>query len=146
MPDRAKTAAILLIIGGAIILVGGVLSASAGSFISHLNSTTIVGYQNNLTSSLPPSYANNSTFVRQLGGLTEGVGIAGLAFGLIIIVLGALIYTKQERIKLFSAITLILGVLSLADLGGFVIGFLLVLIGSILGLLYKPGTKQAKQG
>ncbi|MEM4155355.1 MAG: DUF6114 domain-containing protein [Archaeoglobaceae archaeon] len=75
-----------------------------------------------------------------IGGLLIGLGIVGLVFGVLVIV-GALMINSGEkgRVTTGSIIVLVFSILSLFVVGGgFIIGFLLGLIGSIIGLAWKP--------
>ncbi len=47
------------------------------------------------------------------------------------------------RVKMFGAVALVFALISLLNAGGFVIGFILALIGSILALIYKGDAARA---
>jgi hypothetical protein len=118
-PKKPNGAMILSILGGLFILLGGllifVLFNLVGGFASFIPGTA--------------------------GALSAGkaLGIGGLLSGLVAMVLGVLVRVKPN---LHAVIGIILVVIAFSSFvtaaGGFVIGFLLTLVGGILALLYKP--------
>lgn len=82
-------------------------------------------------------------FVGGLGALIIVLGIIGLVFGIIIIVGAAMINSGDpSKVRTGSIIVLIFSILSLPlSGGGFIIGFILALVGSILGLVWKPSER-----
>lgn len=75
-----------------------------------------------------------------LGGAMVALSVLGLIFGILVIV-GALMINSgvPSKVKTGSIIVLVFSILSLPTVGGgMVIGFLLGLIGGILGLVWKP--------
>src|SRR2546426_11214966 len=108
---------VLSLIGGIFILLGGLVFAFAGSLISSLN---VTGTGN-------------------AGDIVTVLGILGLIFGLVIIVGSFMMYSKPTSHTMWGVIILVLSLVSwVTSLGGFVIGFLLALIGGILGIVFKP--------
>jgi hypothetical protein len=74
-------------------------------------------------------------FSSGLGALT---GIVGIITGIIMIVSAVMVNTTDKsKIKTWSIIGLVFSIVSLLGGGGVIIGFLLGLIGGILGLTYK---------
>jgi len=69
--------------------------------------------------------------------------ILGLIWGILVIIGAALVYTGGPgKVKAGSIIGLIFGLLSLLEIAGALyIGFILALIGAILGLVWKPPAK-----
>ena len=108
-------------------MLGGVLQAFVGALISGIGTTS--------------GTANATGF-----GSTVGIlGIIGIIFGIIMIVGGIMMYTNPSSHTLWGVIVLLLSIFSFAtsSLGGFFIGFLLGLIGAILGLVFKPSMAPA---
>ncbi|MCL4411602.1 hypothetical protein M1329_01555, partial [Candidatus Marsarchaeota archaeon] len=65
-------------------------------------------------------------------------GVLGIVSGIIMILASVMLYnTNVSKVKTWSIIALVFSIISLGAFGGFVIGFILGLIGSILGLTYK---------
>ena len=117
MGDKPTAAMVLSLIGGLFVIFGGAALAFVGSLIGSLNVTG--------------TGAASSTAL--------GLGIAGVIMGIIMVVGGFMMYSKPTSAKMWGVIVLILSIISwVTALGGFLIGFLLGLIGSILALTFKP--------
>lgn len=119
MADKPTTAFALSLVGGIFILLGGLVYVALGSVIGGL------GFG--------------------LGGAAlAGIGAFGLICG-ILTILGAVWINSGEESKVRngSILVLIFSILSwFGAAGGFFIGFLLGLIGAILGLTWKPSTTE----
>lgn len=115
VPAEKPTAAMVLsIIGGVFILLGGLAEIAVGSVISSL--TLGVG-----------------------GGVVIGLGALGLVLGILILVFGILVHSHPEQHTLYGVLIVVFSIVSLVSfVGGFVIGFILALIGGILALTFKP--------
>ncbi len=122
MADKPTAAFVLSLIGGIFVLLGGVFQAFVGAVISGIGNT------------------NGATGVPDIGSTVAILGILGLVFGIIMILGGIMMYTKPASHTMWGVIVLILSLISFAtsSLGGFFVGFLLGLIGGILGLVFKP--------
>lgn len=75
-----------------------------------------------------------------IGGIVAILGILGMVFGILVIV-GAMMVNSGEpgKVKTVSILGLVFGILSLFVAGGgFFIGFILCLVGGVLGLTWKP--------
>lgn len=73
-----------------------------------------------------------------IGGVGALIGAAGIATGIVVIVGAVLMYSKPSSSTAWGVVILVLSIVSwVTALGGFVIGFLLGLIGGILGIVYK---------
>ncbi|TMI20489.1 zinc ribbon domain-containing protein [Candidatus Bathyarchaeota archaeon] len=117
MGDKPTAAMVLSLIGGLFVIFGGAALAFVGSLIGSLNVTGT-------------GTASNTAL---------GLGIAGVIMGIIMVVGGFMMYSKPTSAKMWGVIVLILSIISwVTALGGFFIGFLLGLIGSILALTFKP--------
>jgi hypothetical protein len=77
-----------------------------------------------------------------LGAMMIILGALAIVFGIIVII-GAIMINSGERnkVKIGSVLVLIFSIISLVAGGGFIIGFILCLIGSILGLVWKPAAE-----
>ena len=121
MAEKPTAAFVLSLIGGILILLGGIFGA-------------VIGIIGGAAMSIVPGFG-------WLSGLIIALGILGLIFG-IIVILGAVMINSGERgkVRTGSILVLIFSILSLfvGGTGGFIIGFILSLIGSILGLTWKP--------
>ncbi|MCI4349024.1 MAG: DUF6114 domain-containing protein [Thermoplasmata archaeon] len=66
-------------------------------------------------------------------------GLVGVILGLLILVLGVLLYLEPRHHTVFGALILVFAVGSLVSLfGGFFLGFILGLIGGILAITWRP--------
>jgi hypothetical protein len=135
-----QIAAVLTIIGGVMYLLGGLFETiiyaaeSEGplAFVSTPGVSIFGSFQ--ASEAAPASNGLNSTAVVIL--------LLGLVTGICIIVGGALINSESGRRRKVGGILAIvmMGVGAITTLGGFVIGFIFVLTGSVLGLTYKPNS------
>lgn len=119
MAEKPTAAFVLSLIGGIIYLLAGIITAVASYLIGSLAS---------------------------FGGL-EAVGIAFAAVGAVgivsgvIMVVGAVMMNSSVKSKVRTGAILVLVMMIIGayfTIGGFVIGFILALIGSVLGLTWKP--------
>ncbi len=118
-PERPTAAMVLSIIGGVFVLLAGLLELAIGSFLAGIT----VGFA---------------------GGGILLLGALSLLFGILMIVFGVLMYHTPANHTVYGALVLVISIVSLfTSLGGFFIGFLLGLIGGILGLAFKQRPTQA---
>ena len=119
MGDQPTAAMVLSLLGGICVIFGGLAIAFLGSLVSSF------GY-------LANGGSNGGTIVTAFGAI-------GMIMGLIMVVGGFMLYSKPSNAKMWGIIVLILSILSwVTALGGFVIGFILGLIGGILAITFKP--------
>ncbi len=119
MADKPTAAFVLSLIGGIFIVLGCIPYFAAGSFVGSLGFG--VG-----------------------ASVLAGFGVFGLICGLLTI-LGAVWINSGEKDKVRngSILVLIFSIVSwIGAFGGYFIGFLLGLIGAILGLTWKPSTTE----
>jgi Family of unknown function (DUF6114)/zinc-ribbon domain len=115
--DKPTAAMVLSLIGGIFVIFGGATLAFAGSLISSL--------------SIAGAGSASSTLL--------ALGLVGVIFGIIMIVGGVMMYSNPKSHTMWGAIVLVLSILSwVTAIGGYVIGFILGLIGGILALVFKP--------
>lgn len=120
-----NTAIVLSYIGGALILVAGIITLGVGTtFMYGMMGRMMYGYGTG-----------------PIGPLMAGMGILGIIFGAIVIIGAYMIGSSPVPshtswgiiILLFSAMSFISG-------GGFYIGGVLGIIGGILAIIWKPAT------
>ncbi len=70
-----------------------------------------------------------------LGGI---FGLWGVLCGIVIMYGGSMMNSHPEQHSTWGSIVLIFAILSWGSLGGFGVGFLLALIGGILGIVWSP--------
>ena len=109
-------AAVLSIVGGALVLLGG---------FSELAEAV---YAPTLTLGL-------------FGGTLLVYGLVGILLGASLVVLGILVHTHSSHHVVLGTLIVVFSVLSLVSYGGgFLIGFVLGLVGGILALAWRPLT------
>jgi hypothetical protein len=113
-----STAFVLSLIGGIFILLAGIATAILYAFVGGILSV------------LPG--------LGGLGALFIALAVVAVLFGLIIIFGAFMMRAKPSSSKMWGAIILVLALLSWVGGGGFVIGFILALIGGILALVWHP--------
>jgi len=117
--EKPTAAFVLSLIGGIIYLLVGIVIAVIAAFLGALASFADMG---------------------AVGLGVAAVGAVGLVCGIIMII-GAVMMNSSERSRVRTGAILVL-ILTIVGafftIGGFVIGFILALIGSILGLTWKP--------
>ncbi len=120
MGEKPTAAFVLSLIGGILILLSGLAVALVFG---------IIGAGVSMVPGMAP-----------LGGAIALMGALGLIFGILVIVGAVMINSGvQSKVKTGSIVVLVFSILSLFTVGGgFLIGFILGLIGSILGLTWKP--------
>ena len=110
MAGQVPTAgAVLSLVGGIFILLAGLVFAALGAIFSFV-----------------------------LGGFT-GLFFVELVLGILVIVMAILMFAAPRMKTAWGALVIVLSIVSLPfpGFGGFVIGFILALIGGILALVYK---------
>lgn len=115
MAEKPTAAFVLSLIGGIFILIGGLFIAAIGSIL---------------------------LFVPVAGAAVTAIGVFGIVCG-VLTILGAVWINSGEKDKVRNGaiLVLIFSILSwIGAAGGFFIGFLLGLIGAILGLTWKATT------
>jgi hypothetical protein len=112
--ERPTAAMVLSIIGGVFILLGGLFEIGLASYLASLT-------------------------LGAAGGFLAIFGLVGVVLGVLIIIFGVLVHMHPETHMTFGILILVLSIVSLASFaGGFVIGFVLALVGGILAMTWKP--------
>ncbi len=135
MVIKPVAAAVLLIIGGVIVVLVGILFALGSASVSHLSPQNL----SRLNLSINATNESELAEVQSLSQVVETAGIIGAIGGLIMIISGTMAYTRAPNgVKMWGVAALIGTLLGIGAFGGLVVGFILGLIGSILALTYKP--------
>ena len=126
MADKPTVAFVLSLFGGIIYLLVGLVVSAFPSFLG--------------------SYAD-------LAGV-PGVGVAIAVVGGVGLISGVLMFvgsimmktTRTSRVRMGSVLVLVFTIIGAAfTVGGFGVGFILALIGSIMGLVWKPSAQISSQ-
>ncbi len=119
MAEKPTAAFVLSLLGSIFIIIGGLIYAVIFSIIGGV--FDFIGFGG-------------------LGAMTMLIGVLGIVWGILVLV-GAIMMNSEDKnkVKTGSILVLIFSILSWAGAaGGIFIGFLLGLIGSILGLTWNP--------
>ncbi len=110
-----------------------ILSLIAGILI--ISNTTLLGVATTwfpeVIPTLPGSSANDTTVLYRLTAI-------GLIFGVIVLLGAIMLHIKPENKKAWGIIILVFSIPSVVTGGGFIIGFILGIIGGALALSRKP--------
>jgi Family of unknown function (DUF6114) len=121
MAMKPTTAFVLSLVGGIFVLLGGLVGIFLGAIFGGIFS-------------IIPSLG------RTVGMLGLAIGGFGAFCGIMMIAGGFLMYMMPQRHAMWGAIVTVFSILSwVGAFGGFVIGFLLGLVGGILGIAWKSG-------
>jgi hypothetical protein len=124
MAEKPTAAFVLSLLGSIFIIIGGLIYAVIFSIIGGL--FDFIGFGG-------------------LGGAIMIMGVLGIVWGILALV-GAIMMNSEDKNKVRTGaiLVLIFSILSwLGAAGGLFIGFLLGLIGSILGLTWNPSRFEA---
>jgi chromate transport protein ChrA len=107
---KPKAAFILVLLGGIFVLLGGVVLVAGAQILGMYTALDTADF-----------------FMS---------GILGIVTGIILIVSSAMLRSASKpRVKAWSIVALAVGIVSIASTGGFLVGFVLTLVGSVVGLL-----------
>ncbi len=124
-----KTASILSLVGGIIILLSGVTLLGAAAFvIPHLDFSNVT----------VPQGIDRAALPRLISGVLEVMGGFGVVCGGIVLMSATIILARVGQGRTWGVLILVFSVLSFVGLGGFVIGAILGIIGGVLTLRWKP--------
>ncbi|MEM3383061.1 MAG: hypothetical protein QXL52_04540 [Nitrososphaerales archaeon] len=119
MAEKPTAAFILSLIGAILIILDGLWVAIAFSILGGI-SFMLPGLE-------------------LLGGLFLIIGVVAIVLGVLTLVGAFMMNTSNKnKVKTGAILVLIFSIISLIVGGGFIIGFILCLVGSILGLTWKP--------
>jgi hypothetical protein len=124
-----KTAALLALAGGLIIMLGGVIFLGVASFvIPHLN----------LSNMTVPQGIDRAALPGLISGVLDVMGSFGLICGAIVLVSATMLLARVGQRRTWGILILVFSVLSFIGLGGLVIGAILGIAGGVLTLRWKP--------
>jgi len=127
--EYPKTAAILALAGGMIMVLGGAIFIGVASFvIPHMNLTNIT----------VPSGMDRASLPGLISGILTVMGGFGLVCGAIVLVSATMLLAKVGARRTWGILILVFSVLSFVGLGGLVVGAILGIIGGVLTLRWKP--------
>ena len=85
------------------------------------------------------------TLVPFLGGIVLGLAALDLICAIVVIYASTMVNTGlQSKIKLGGILVLVFSIISIIGGGGFILGFILGLVGGILALTWKPRQVQSQ--
>ena len=129
-----KTAGVLALAGGLMIILGGVLFLGVAAFvIPHLNFA-------NMTI---PQGIDRAGLRSLVSGALSVMGALGLVGGSIVLVSATMLLAKVGQRRTWGILFLVFSVLSFFGLGGFVVGAFLGIAGGVLALRWKPPGPQS---
>jgi hypothetical protein len=133
--ERPTVAVILLIIGGALMLLGGSMAFmiltyhDEGSGMMNGFGGMMGGYRN-MMDDLGFPY-----------GLMSGLMLVGLVSGVLVIIGAVMIDIHPSQSRTWGIIVLVFSIVSFLGMGGFLIGAVLGIVGGALALSWKPKPK-----
>ncbi|MGQ9718806.1 MAG: DUF6114 domain-containing protein [Nitrososphaerales archaeon] len=127
MAEKPTAAFVLSLIGAILILIDGLLIAIAFSMLGGLSFI------------IDSSFMMPGLGLEWLGGMLLILAVVAIILGVLTLI-GAMMMntTNKDKVRTGSILVLVFSIISLIGGGGFIIGFILCLVGSILGLTWKP--------
>ena len=127
-----KTASILALVGGILIILAGMLLMAVSAVIlPHLDYTNLN----------PPPQLTQRSMPGIVSGIVGVMGLFGLVSGVIVLVSAVILLTNPSQRKNWGVLILVFSVMSFLGLGGFIVGAILGIVGGILTLRWKPPTQ-----
>jgi len=124
-----KSASILALVGGMIIILGGVIFIGVSAYvIPHLDLSNVT----------VPQGINTSDLHSLISGVLAVMGSFGLVCGAVVLTSATMILAKVGQRRTWGILILVFSVLSFVGLGGFVVGAIMGILGGILILRWKP--------
>jgi hypothetical protein len=130
-PGYPRTASILALVGGVLILLTGILLIAVSiAVLPHLSFTNLN----------PPPQISRANLPGLVSDIVGVMGAVGLVCGVIVLVSAVALLNNSSQPRTLGVLILVFSVLSFLGLGGFVVGAILGIIGGILALTWKPKT------
>ena len=124
-----KTAGVLALAGGLIIILGGVIFLGVAAFvIPHLN----------LANMTVPQGIDTASLRSLISGVLSVMGAFGLVCGSVVLMSATMLLAKVGQRRTWGILILVFSVLSFIGLGGLVMGAILGIAGGVLTLRWKP--------
>ena len=129
LQETTKIASILSLIGGILMLI-----ASAASSIWFISGGLVIG---GMMSGYHTMMGNLGTLNSFIGGLS----LIGLVSGIFVIIGAIMVNTRPIEHASWGLIILVFSITSFLGTGGFIIGAILGIMGGVLAMSWKPGSK-----
>jgi|HubBroStandDraft_1064217.scaffolds.fasta_scaffold176735_2 amino acid transporter len=120
-----RTAYLLALIGGILILIGSIISAA----IYAVGASILAGV----------GFGGVAIFLVALA-------VIALIFGIIVLILALRLKSNPQGAKMTGILIIVFSLISFIGGGGFYIGAILALVGGILALIWNPGTAMPQPG
>jgi hypothetical protein len=127
-----KTASILALAGGILIVLSGVLLMAVSAFILPNLSFSNVN---------PPPGLSISAIRALVSGIVGVMGTVGLVSGAIVLISAVMLLSNLGQRRTWGVLMLVFSILSFIGLGGFIVGAILGIVGGVLTLRWKPPTQ-----
>lgn len=128
-----RTASVLALIGGTMILLAGVLFVAVSIFV--LPNINYSSYNINV-----PQGLNSGSIPALVSGFVGVMGAFELVSGVIVLVSAVMLLSNLGQRKTWGVLILVFSILSFIGFGGFLVGAILGMVGGILTLRWKPST------
>lgn len=128
-----KTASILALVGGILILLAGVLFVAVSIFV--LPNLNYSSYHMTI-----PQGLNPSSIQALVSGFVGVMGAFELVSGVIVLLSAVMLLSNLGQRKTWGVLILVFSILSFIGFGGFFAGAILGMVGGILTLRWKPST------
>ena len=124
-----KTAGLLSLAGGIVMVLGGVILIGVASFvIPHLDLSNVT----------VPAGMDRTSLPGLISGVLTVMGGFGLVCGAIVLVSATMLLARVGTRRTWGILILVFSVLSFVGLGGFILGAILGITGGVLALRWKP--------
>jgi hypothetical protein len=130
--EYPRTASILALVGGTIILLSGILFVAVSSFVLPTLSYSHVNVPQGLSPSAIPGLVS---------GFVGIVGAFGVVSGAIVLISSLMLLTNTGEARTWSVLILVFSILSFMGFGGFIVGAVLGIVGGALALRWRPPTR-----
>jgi hypothetical protein len=126
-----KTASILALVGGILILLAGALFIAVSVFVLPNISYSNVQVPQGLSPASIPALVS---------GFVGVMGAFELVSGIIVLISAVMLLSNLGQRRIWGVLILVFSILSFIGFGGFIAGAVLGMVGGILTLRWKPST------